>query len=399
MSFICPPNAVLGFIKTNPKFTQKHSSFPISLRFKCCTATTASESDRYPFPVSYLINNFDFSPKSALIYFKNNHLRFDTVEKPNSVINFFINNGFSHSDICIIIRKAPWLLSEEPHESLLPKFQFFLSQGVTSSDIVSLLTANPRSLKVSLEKRIIPLFELFSKFMKTNKDVVCLIRHLYSFDRAPHDLIVANINLMTDFGVCNSAIARLVQSRPYIFGSTDLIKSLEEVKGLGFDPSRTTFAAALIAKKCMSKKHWDEKVDTFKKWGWSDKDIVKTFRSHPDLLSTSIDKINLVMSFWVNQLGWNSLALTKCPNMFTYSLHKRIIPRASVLQFLLMKGLLEKKASLVNPFKHSEDLFLEKFVFSFKEESDYLLELYEEKLKLAKTKEKNGMPSTNIVLL
>jgi mTERF domain-containing protein len=111
-------------------------------------------------------------------------------------------------------------------------------------------------------------------------------------------------------------------------------------------------------------------------------------------LTASIDKINLVMSFWVNQLGWNSLAVAKLPNMFAYSLHKRIVPRASVLQYILMKGLREKNASLVTPFRYNEKLFLDKFVFSFKEESDYLLKLYQDKMELAYTKENIGMPLT-----
>jgi mTERF domain-containing protein, mitochondrial len=154
----------------------------------------------------------------------------------------------------------------------------------------------------------------------------------------PHHLIVANINLMSDFGVSDFVIARLLQNKPSIFCSKDLIKSLEEVKGLGFDPSITTFGTALIAEKSLSKKLWDEKVDVYKKWGWSDKDVIRIFKFQPYLMLASIDKINLVMNFWVNQMGWDSLALVKCTLMFGYSLHKRIIPRASVLQFLLMKG-------------------------------------------------------------
>jgi mTERF domain-containing protein len=141
----------------------------------------------------------------------------------------------------------------------------------------------------------------------------------------------------------------------------------------------------------MGKKLWDKKFDTFKKWGWSDETVIQAFRSYPNLLTASIDKINLVMSFWVNQLGWNSLALTRSPHIFGFSLHKRIVPRASVLQFLLMKGLREKNASLVAPFRCTEKLFLSKFVFSFKGESDYLLKLYQDKIKLAYTKEHNGM--------
>jgi mTERF domain-containing protein len=278
----------------------------------------------------------------------------------------------------------------------LPKFQFFLSKGVSSSDIVSLLIANPKILHSSLEKRLIPLFELLSRFFKTNMDVIVrLIINLHSFAHTPYDRIVANINLMTDFGVCDSSIARLLQTWPSIFGSNDLIKSLEEVKGLGFDPSMTTFGTALMAKKCISEELWNQKVDVFKKWGWSDEDVFQAFRSYPSLMLFSTDKVNLVMTFWVNQLGWNSLSLTKYPNMFGYSLHKRVIPRASVLQFLLMKGLRKKNASLVSPFTCSEKLFLSKFVFSFKEESDYLLKLYEDNMKLAYTKEEDkGTPFT-----
>jgi mTERF domain-containing protein len=75
---------------------------------------------------------------------------------------------------------------------------------------------------------------------------------------------------MTDFGVCDSVIATFLETWPSIFGSNDLIKSLEEVKGLGFNPSMTTFEDALMAKKYMTKKHWNKKVDIFKKQGWSD---------------------------------------------------------------------------------------------------------------------------------
>ncbi|XP_045789833.1 uncharacterized protein LOC123884715 [Trifolium pratense] len=382
---------------TTPKFNPLLQHLYSSFSFRYCSTTTTtspsqsqseSESDRHPFPVSYLINDFGFSTQSALKAFNKKQVRFNTLEKPNSVITFFKSHGFSYSKICIIIRKQPWLLSLDPRKRLLPKFKFFLSKGVSSSDIVSLLTENPRILQFGLGKRIIPLFELLSRYLKTNKDViVCLIRHSSSFSVCPCRRIVANIKLMRDFGVCDSAIERLFQTRPSIFGSNDLIKSLEEVKGSGFDPSMTIFGTALMT-------IWDYKFDTFKKWGWSNQTVIRVFRFHPDLLSTSIDKINLVMNFWVNQLGWDSLALIKCPHMFGYSLHKRIIPRASVLQYLLTKGLLEKNASLVKPFTYSEKLFLSKFVFRFKE-SDYLLKLYEDKMKLEYTEEKNnGMPFT-----
>jgi mTERF domain-containing protein len=59
-----------------------------------------------------------------------------------------------------------------------------------------------------------------------------------------------------------------------------------------------------------------------------------------------------------------------------------------------MKGLRKKNASLVTPFIYTEKLFLDKFVFNFKEESDYLLKLYQDKMKLAYSEENKGMPLT-----
>jgi mTERF domain-containing protein len=164
---------------------------------------------------------------------------------------------------------------------------------------------------------------------------------------------------------------------------------VEELKNFGFNPSKTTFGIALEAKLTVNKTLWEEKVDTFKKWGWSDEDVLEAFRKKPHCMLVSINKINLLMSFWVNQMGWDVLALVKGPSVFSNSLEKSIIPRASVVQFLLKKGLRKKDASLTCPFLVSEQLFLDMFIKPFKE-SSYLLKLYEEKLSLAQTRDKTG---------
>ncbi|CAI8590078.1 unnamed protein product [Vicia faba] len=135
---------------------------------------------------------------------------------------------------------------------------------------------------------------------------------------------------------------------------------------------------------------WKEKVDAFNKWGWSHEDVVQAFKRQPYCMLTSVDKINLVMDFWVKQLGWDALALAKQPSVFSLSLEKRIIPRASVVQFLLNNGLRSKKASLTSPFVVPEKSFLDRFIRDFKE-SAYLLKLYEEKRELAWTKDKTCM--------
>ncbi|CAK8531733.1 unnamed protein product [Lathyrus sativus] len=383
------PNTIFNSHSHIPKLPI-HFPFHFSHNFKLCATTSHSESDSDSFTVSYLINTVGFPRETALKASK--RLRLKSLEKPNSVFTFFRDHGFPDTSIKKILIKEPWLLATNTHKSILPKFEFFLSKGASPSEIVTLLTASPRILQSSLENRIIPLFEFYKRFLKSDKATVCCM--IRSSVPLSYNLTTDNVKLMIDYGVCDSSIARVFLTKATILGTIDLINTLEEVKGLGFDPSTSNFGTALIAKKYMSKAHWDEKVDVFKKWGWSDEAVVQAFRKHPSLMLTSIDKINLVMSFWVDRMGWDSLALTKKPQIFGYSLQKRVVPRALVLQYLMMKGLRKRNASLVTPFRWSEKQFLGKYVVCFKGESDYLLKLYEENMNLANTKENIDMPFT-----
>ncbi|PNX81953.1 hypothetical protein L195_g037978 [Trifolium pratense] len=200
-----------------------------------------------------------------------------------------------------------------------------------------------------------------------------------------------NITMLVENGVANSNIARLLRIRSRVFLSRDLLKFVDELKFLGFNPSKVIFSIALSAKATLSKTRWKAKVDALKKWGWSDEDALEAFRKKPYCMLTSIDKINLVMSFWVNQMGWDAMAIAKAPYILSLSLEKRIIPRAAVVQFLLKKGLTHKNGSLTHPFVLPEKLFRDMLKKRFKNESSYLLTLYEEKLNHAYTADKTCM--------
>ncbi|KAK7282065.1 hypothetical protein RIF29_10580 [Crotalaria pallida] len=189
--------------------------------------------------------------------------------------------------------------------------------------------------------------------------------------------VMQGLKLLHEEGMSKSNISLLFRMRAYVLHTNGLKEAFDEVKELGFDPSKVSFVVALVAKVSLSKTKWNAKVDAFKRWGWSEEAIDAAFRRYPFCMMTSIDKINLIMSFWVNQLGWNSLDLVIYPFVFGFSLEKRIIPRAFVIQYLLAKGLLKKHASLYTPFAISEKLFLEKYVKNFEEERSQLLKLYQ----------------------
>ncbi|KAK2448743.1 transcription termination factor MTERF5, chloroplastic [Trifolium repens] len=363
----------------NPLFQQYPSSL-FSLHF--CTNTSDYST---PFPVSYLIQNCGFSPQTASKLCSTYRLRFNTAKKPDSVLAFFRNHGFSETQLRNIIAQSPQLLSCDPSKRVLPKFQFFLSKGASNSDIVNLASKNPRILNLSVENHIVPIYELLRRFLQSEEDADALAIHksyLLSCNRVPD-----NITMLVENGVRYSSIVRLLRTNSRVFLKRDMLKLVEELKNFGFNPSKTTFGIALEAKLTVHKTLWEEKVDTFKKWGWSDEDVLEAFRRQPHCMLVSINKINLLMSFWVNQMGWDVLALAKGPLLFSMSVEKRIIPRALVVQFLLKKGLREEKSSLASPFIVSDKKFRDKFINRYEEESSYLLKLYEEKLTLAHTRE------------
>ncbi|ESW10889.1 hypothetical protein PHAVU_009G246600 [Phaseolus vulgaris] len=361
---------------TTPK---PYFPFPSTLSLKHFSLT----SQQHSLTVSYLINTFGFSPQTALKVSES--VSFDTPQKPDSVIAFFTKNGFTDAHINTIVKRVPSILVCNPDKRLSPKFQFLLSKGASASDIVRLVHRCPRILGSSLKNNVIPSFELVRRFLQSDQKTIDCV-----FGNRPflqYNVGVQNVNMLLDAGVLDSSIGYLFGRRPSILLSTNLREAIDEVKEMGFDPSKITFAIALHAKRVVSKSRWDAKVDAFKMWGWSEEMVLDSFRKHPLLMLASKDKINEVIRFWVVELGWDPLALAKMPKIFGFSLERRIVPRGLVLKHLIVKGLREKSAKLSTPFDVSEELFLKNYVMRFKEEVCELLKLYQEKISFQEHRE------------
>jgi hypothetical protein len=107
----------------------------------------------------------------------------------------------------------------------------------------------------------------------------------------------SNVKLLLDQGMNNSKIAMLFRIWPKIYSSSNLLHTVEELKQLGFNSSNCSFGVALLAKRSLNKTRWDHKVETFKKWGWSDEHILHAFKKHPTCMLSSTHQIDAVVSF------------------------------------------------------------------------------------------------------
>ena len=260
---------------------------------------TTIPSEQHSFRVSYFINKFGFSPESALKASK--RVCFETSEDPESVLSFFGNYGFSNSQIHSIIRKDPGLLSCDPDRRVLPKIEYLFSKGASTSDIVYMVTTSSAFLQRSLESHIIPTYELLKGILQSDEQTIAFIKSypILLFLSIVH----INIKLLRDNGVPDSNIARILRKKASVLCSSNLGKAVVEVLQLGFNPTKTAFCLALVAKNAVSKNHWDAKIEAYKKWGWSEEMALEIFKRQPHCMLKSIDKINALMSFWVNHLG------------------------------------------------------------------------------------------------
>lgn len=145
---------------------------------------------------------------------------------------------------------------------------------------------------------------------------------------------------MRALGIPPSTISKLVTFYPGLMAENPdkYSKALNMVIEMGFDPKTSAFVHGLQAVTQFGQLKWDEKMDTYKQWGWSEDEIWMAFKKHPVCIKSSKNKIMGVMNFLVNKIGWQSSDVATIPTVLCYSLEKRIVPRCSVVRILHLKG-------------------------------------------------------------
>ncbi|XP_057467288.1 uncharacterized protein LOC130756732 [Actinidia eriantha] len=335
--FICK---TLHHVRSDARASPSHNLCFMQIQpFSSSLRPTKNSPNQNSFTVSYLINSCGFSPEKALSMSK--YVKFESPDKPDSVLAFFKFHGFTQTQISTIIRNHPSLLLCDPEKTLLPKLEFFKSKGISITDVTRIVTGSQSVLKRSLEKVTIPGFEFFNNLFQSEAKTIAAVKRcgsLLLFDRQPH--VIPNIEIMREVGVPNSNIMFLLKNQPRVFmtRSDKFRQILKDVETMGFDPLIMTFVSAVHALRSMTKSTWEKKVDVYKKWGWTEEEILVAFKKHPCCMTASEDKINGVMDFLVNKMGLESSLVVKRSILISLSLEKRIVPRCAVYQALLSKG-------------------------------------------------------------
>eukprot|EP00258_Populus_trichocarpa_P021360 XP_024437379.1 uncharacterized protein LOC18111233 isoform X3 [Populus trichocarpa] len=192
------------------------------------------------------------------------------------------------------------------------------------------------------------------------------------------------VDILLENGVPMKNIALSVRIKPGIMLSNleNFKRLVQKASLMGFHPSKSQFVVAIVLLRSMTTSTWEKKLDVYRRWGLSQEEILAAFVKNPWFMSLSEEKITAVMDLFVNQLGWESSYLAKNPTIPSYSLDKRLVPRALLLQFLVSKGLVEKSFRSTAFFYTPENKFRQMFI-NHRSESTQILKFYNEKLNLS----------------
>ncbi|XP_043714909.1 uncharacterized protein LOC122663290 [Telopea speciosissima] len=335
-----------------------------------------------PFVVSYLISSCGLSPAAAISASKK--VDFESSDRPDSVLTLFRSHGFNDAHISSLIGKCPSFLVSSPTKTLLPKLEFFHSLGVSSPNLAKILCKSPRVLLNSLEKKIIPAFNFFKSIVGTMEAVVFVLKRDTRFINYDIQNVARNIAILRENGVLESNIMSFLIYFPRTMTpKNDRFKEIiEEIKQMGIEPSKYLFIIAPHGFTSMNKSTWKKKLEAYRKWGFSENEILMAFRRYPWFMKLSEKKIMSHMDFFVNKMRWERAVIIKYPQLLALSWEKRILPRCSVFRVLILKGLVKEDLKMGHQLKISEKHFLEKFVSKYEKEVPQLLDLYKGNISL-----------------
>ncbi|XP_040989002.1 uncharacterized protein LOC121236627 [Juglans microcarpa x Juglans regia] len=371
------PNSVLNLLRTHG-LTQNHIIHLISSRPLLLSADLGNTLK----PNMELFKSLGFSGANLakMLTKYPNLLESDAY----TAVEFFRAHGFSDKQIKTLTMKCPELYVYNAQMILQPKLEFFKSLGLSDLEITKLLSVEPYILTRSLEKQIIPCIQELRRFLGTDENVLKAIRRCYGVIQSDVvHILQPNINKLISHGVPQSLVLKLFFIRPLSLNSicgNRFSEIVNEVMKLGFDPNCLKFVLAIVSMSINSKTLWEQKVEAFRSFGLSDDEICSAFKRQPLCMAISEKKIKKMMGFFVNKLKMKPSMISKSPILLLHSMEKRIVPRCSVLQVLMLKGLIKDNISILYMVTMAEKKFMVKFVSKYQNEVPDVIRAHQGKI-------------------
>ncbi|XP_074279399.1 transcription termination factor MTERF8, chloroplastic-like [Silene latifolia] len=353
-------------------------------------ATVASKASEIPNSmVDYLVNSLGFSKEEASVTSSKVSTTFKSTENPNSVIDFFKISGFSQSQIKQLVSRLPEILFCNVDKTLNPKIQALHDLGFSKSDLAHVISLYPDFCHRNLNNQIIPTLEILKSVFGDDNEA--LINAVKKWPWLLGKGVLDVVSLLRSYELSDDQIKlfALRKTRYSLFGTKSLEPVLIRVENLGIPRGSGMFFHGVCALCSISEATLDARKRIYKSYGFNDDDVLALVRKNPYALTVSESKLRNGLDFFMKEAGYLPSEIALRPNVLTYSLEKRVIPRYRVWKGLKERGIqkvtsnkLENiNVSFFSCLNINEPQFFEKFVQPFKDECP---DLYSDYVKVAR---------------
>ncbi|XP_042496544.1 transcription termination factor MTERF5, chloroplastic-like [Macadamia integrifolia] len=345
--------------------------------FSCFSsvASPAKHLDSNPFIVDYLIEAFGLSKTQALSASKRRMGTKDS-KKPESVVHFLRELGFSEGHVRDAVRVSPSLLFADIEKTLKPKLQLFQEIGLTGSDLGRFISKNASIFNVSLDRRLIPCMEILKKIFSLDGRhrglILVLQRCKWVLTEDPEARLLPNISLLESHGIVGSQLSALFRRQPALFLKREsaVRELVRRVVEMGVSADSRMFVYALHIISCMSPETLRRKFEFFQGFGFSQEECMTMFKKQPPLFGCSEEKLKFGIEVFMNAIGVEKTVLVQRPMCLMYSVEKRVIPRYRVIELLKSKRLLKKVPIFLHVVELPEKKFVDRFISRFKDDAE-----------------------------
>lgn len=351
-----------------------------SLSLSKLSLYSTSTSEKLPqtsnFMRDYLISTCEFSSTKATTASKGISY-IHTPEKPDSVIQFLKQNGFSNEHVRKTIANCPTICGRDVEKVISPNFQALRNLGFKNQELIKFISSSPHTLclprattRIEYWKNLLgnDLNKLLLAFTR-NRGLTCL-----DIDKN----VIPKISLLQNSGFTKKDIRIAITMLPgFITMSLDLMeKTLNRSLKFGFIKGSKMYLNFLLVAGRFDDDGYKGMVEFYRNFGWSESDFLSAMLKQPRFLNISKEITKAKMEYLTKCVGCTQSYIASHPVLLTLSLTNRLAPRSKLIKILKSSVLNFKETDLFTIMALSEKKFKEKYILQFKDEVPKLMETY-----------------------
>ncbi|XP_062228765.1 uncharacterized protein LOC133926729 [Phragmites australis] len=358
-------------LRSPPSLLPSHAHPIVSIhRLLSAAATASSVSSPRPFAAEaedYLVSRCGLTRAQALkVAEKISHL--SSRSKPDAVLAFLGGTlGVPAADVAALLAIDPSFLCADVERTLAPRIADLGGLGLLPDKIARLIPVAPNSFRNRFLRRNL---EFWLKELGSFDKLLQVLRRNSGLLSIDLDKVAKpNLALLQQCGMNVSEIAgiSLYSARLFTMNPNLLRDAVERVEELGVERGARMFCRALALIAFMSREVVARRIRLLRKFGFSEDHMLLIVRKAPLVLGLSEQKVRRNVDFLMKDVGLEARYIAQRPVLILYSVERRLLPRHCLLKVLREKELLKVELDYYVTASMAEKIFLQKFVFPYKD--------------------------------